>query len=63
MLMCDKKRYVDEIVAQWALQDVKMRRAYKRGPKECRYYFCNWCSAFHLTSQPFDETKRKRVIQ
>lgn len=44
-----KKSYKYELSAQIALTDCMADRQNRR--KEIRYYFCNSCNGYHLTSQ------------
>jgi hypothetical protein len=46
--MCVKKRF-DRIGAVEAMYAARASKNPRR--RECRYYFCQWCQAYHLTSQ------------
>jgi hypothetical protein len=46
--MCSKRKY-DKIGAMLAIAKIQNKGNYNR--HECRYYFCNKCKAYHLTSQ------------
>jgi hypothetical protein len=46
---CHKKRFLRKVDAQAAL--AICGATYSRDRKECRFYFCRECQAYHLTSQ------------
>ena len=47
--MCNKQKYSLK-EAKTVLNECFRERG-KKYRKECRYYFCNKCSSFHLTSE------------
>ena len=53
---CGKISYKDKLSAMFALSQTKRVGNKKSNRNECRFYFCNICNAFHLTS----EKKRKK---
>lgn len=62
--MCRKRRYRDEIGAKLALATIARIDRTKQGheAKECRYYACDACGGYHLTSQknpPKNNRKQK----
>ena len=52
--MCNKVRFT-RFEAQLALY--KAKRSKSRNRRECRYYKCDQCGWYHLTSQP-DKMRR-----
>ena len=49
ILPCYKKKYSRKIDAEMALVVCRAHHAPRR--RECRFYFCWICYAYHLTSQ------------
>jgi hypothetical protein len=50
---CVKKKFKTEKDAELALEHIrKVKKRYKREKHPIRYYECNYCRSFHLTSQP-----------
>lgn len=47
--MCNKIKYKDKLSAMFALSQCKNGK--KGNRRECRFYFCNECNAYHLTSK------------
>lgn len=63
-IKCQKKSY-DKKGAQTALNKIheslgRQRKRYKRS-KEVRYYYCEQCNAWHLTSMSEDERELLEV--
>lgn len=59
---CAKRLFKTEAAAKVALVDITIKA--NRGGKthgECRYYLCHRCKGWHLTSHPFDPSKRKHA--
>jgi hypothetical protein len=52
-MLCVKKKFKTEKDAELALEHIrKVKKRYKREKHPIRYYECNYCKSFHLTSQP-----------
>jgi len=50
--MCTKSKFSTEAEAEAALYHIKrVRRKYKREVRPTRYYFCDMCRYYHLTSK------------
>ena len=49
--MCNKKKYKDKISVMFALSQCKRVGRSKGKRNECRFYFCDECKAYHLTSK------------
>lgn len=51
---CIKRKYGSEKSARRKLRELRKRRSANRHEKiEDHAYQCQWCLAWHLTSQPF----------
>ena len=50
-MSCNKKKYKDKISAMFALSQTKFVGNYNPKRNEKRFYFCNECNAWHLTSK------------
>ena len=52
-MLCNKKKFKTEKDAEIALENIrKVRKKYKREKHPIRYYHCENCNNYHLTSQP-----------
>ena len=50
---CIKRKYKTEKEAELGLQYVKdVRKIHRREKHPIRYYYCDYCKNYHLTSQP-----------
>ena len=47
-MKCTKRKYKDKLSAMFALSQTNKHTA-KSNRQECRFYFCNICSSYHLT--------------
>lgn len=50
-MSCNKKKYKDKISAMFALSQTQFVGNYSPKRNEKRFYFCNECNAWHLTSK------------
>jgi hypothetical protein len=54
-IKCSKRKYADEMEAKIALLSCYIKQQGKKSDwrrKETRYYLCEICKKYHLTSQP-----------
>ena len=58
--MCNKKKFTKvEAMMRIANAEVEYKKRKGRSKRrECRYYWCNECKAFHLTSQEYNMNNR-----
>lgn len=59
-MCCNKKKFKTERDAEIALENIrKVNKKYKREKHPIRFYQCEYCKSFHLTSKPeYQETIR-----
>ena len=51
-MSCTKTKFKTEVDAERALNHIKdVRRKYRREKKPNRYYLCDMCHSYHLTSK------------
>lgn len=56
---CRKRRHATELDAKIALLATGLKRGFGDDTRrECRYYHCAACRAWHLTSMPLNEWKK-----
>ena len=49
---CEKIKFKTEIEAEIAINHIKeVKRKYKRAKRPIRYYLCEYCNHYHLTSK------------
>lgn len=52
-MLCVKKKFKTEKDAELALEHIRnVRIKYRREKHPIRYYQCEYCRSYHLTSQP-----------
>lgn len=57
MGMCKgKSAFETHDIAEQALHSIKKNRRDKREQTPCRFYKCDICHKYHLTSQPYAQT-------
>lgn len=50
---CIKRKFKTEIDAELALEYIKdVKKKYRREKHPVRYYHCEYCNNYHLTSKP-----------
>jgi len=50
---CVKRKFKTEIDAELALEYIRnVKKRYRREKHPIRYYHCEYCGCYHLTSQP-----------
>lgn len=57
--MCDKRSFFSKKEAKMMLQSTLGSNSAAR--KECRFYQCDSCGLFHLTSMPLAEYEAKKL--
>ena len=52
-MFCNKKKFKTETDAEIALENIrKVKKKYKREKHPIRFYHCEYCKTYHLTSKP-----------